>query len=252
MNSTNKSNRFADNVKKYTPMLVGQVENFDMLKSISTVIKNIISMYIPPDILKIHSYDCARKSMGVCCLRVRTFCQMNPTWNLPVLYTSDEYDWMIDNVISIQYKDVWDISDPTRQKGKPPDWSIVSKNLHECIQPLFDTYGSPDVMLYEYQMVQNDKSRTVSHFLIHHYSPFAKIKQMVPTLKNKVHFHADLIHQNFLEKYTQVYRANKMHCAENFKYWCNSFGLSYSHIKKKNMDDIGDAFMQAMAFLCFC
>ena len=70
-----------------------------------------------------------------------------------------------------------------------------------------------------------------------------------PSLKNKVYID-NLQHCYFMEKYTTKYSANKTHTKANFLKWLELNGVEMSKdIKKKNYDDIADAFMQIFGWL---
>ena len=105
----------------------------------------------------------------------------------------------------------------------------------------------------EYQMNANDKSRCIFNQLIYAFSDtnLYKVKIITPTLKNKIYFSDELKHCKILQRYSKVYTANKIHCKENFLFFLNLFNkIKYiNDIKKKNVDDIADTFMQLMGSL---
>jgi hypothetical protein len=153
--------------------------------------------------------------------------------------------------VTVNYMHVWDLT-----KGKKLD--IVSRThlLKECLQGLDDELSKintdgPDVVLIEYQMSANDKSRCVSNGIIYHYScTNTKVVVVGPTLKNKICFSTDntLEHGAFMAKYSKPYTANKNHTKANFLYWMDVRNIEVE-FAKKNIDDIADAFMQIWGWL---
>jgi hypothetical protein len=123
----------------------------------------------------------------------------------------------------------------------------------------------PDVVLIEYQMIQNDISRSISHQIAYHYinvdidiiekfvhtnqttnndtnqttnndtNPTIQTNQTTnndttvymvgPSLKNTCAFSKAGMHSNFIEKYTN-YTANKKHTTFNFMYYLKRYDVS--------------------------
>lgn len=112
----------------------------------------------------------------------------------------------------------------------------------------------PYLVLVEYQMSANDKSRCISQQIVYHYVDICEVVLVGPSLKNKICLSADnsLAHGTFMEKYSSKYMANKNHTKANFLYWLASNNCSRliadNKIKKKNIDDIADAFMQILGY----
>jgi hypothetical protein len=110
------------------------------------------------------------------------------------------------------------------------------------------------ILLIEYQPSFNDKSRTVYNQVIYEFSNVSdiyKIKPMNPMLKNQIYFTNELKHSEFLRRYNNNYIANKNHTKENFLYFLKTFNMldKIKNIKKKNLDDIADSFMQIFAYI---
>lgn len=107
-------------------------------------------------------------------------------------------------------------------------------------------------VLIEYQMSANYHANAVFNQIFYEFSEFNPVV-IHPCYKNKVHFSAELIYSNFSEKYNKNYSANKAHCKENFLYFLKAFNLEniIHNIKKKNLDDIADSFMQIFAYINF-
>ena len=85
---------------------------------------------------------------------------------------------------------------------------------------------------------------------------FDAIKSIIVNLrfnKNKIYFNKELQHSRFIQKYNNNYIANKNHTKQNFLYLLNKYNLEYiiKKIKKKNLDDLADSFMQIIAYIYY-
>jgi hypothetical protein len=185
--------------------------------------------------------------------------------------------------LQLLYCDVFDLL--PGKKVKETTSMLRSSRLKGCLN-LIDmmckakSTNRIDKVLVEYQMNANDKSREVCSKIIQHYvrpdyniDSFADcnkdyIKKFMlnvekddikypeviivkPAVKNTIHLSDDLAYGNFIAKYRSNYTANKNHCKENFLYWTVIFKQSAKiiGIKKKNLDDIADSFMMALAWI---
>jgi|LakMenE18May11ns_1017448.scaffolds.fasta_scaffold9952944_5 hypothetical protein len=110
-------------------------------------------------------------------------------------------------------------------------------------------------VLVEYQPSFNEKSRTIYNQIIYEYSniPNYKLYIMNPLYKNKLYFSSNLKHSYFIQKYNNNYIANKNHTKVNFLYFLDQYKLNHiiKKIKKKNIDDLADSFMQILAYIYF-
>lgn len=173
----------------------------------------------------VFSFDCAIKSLGICIMKI----------NKPK--TIDD----INTIFDIKYIDSVNLGDYDNP------WT-TAKSLKSVLKKLNKKYGNPDTLLYEFQMNANDKSRMISNFIAYEYSDICKdIRRVMPTLKNKIYFHKDLKHSEFLKKNNSSYTANKKHTTANMKYYFEIFNLELPN--KKKLDDMADAFM--MIFTIF-
>lgn len=125
------------------------------------------------------------------------------------------------------------------------------------------------ILLMEYQMAPNDKSRCISHQIISKYCLTYTCKVVNPTYKN----HREMIngaflqrdpqksewpmHHKSIEKYATSYSANKAHTVLFMEYWLahHAFPEEVAIVDKviksvKKIDDIADALMQGIAWLC--
>lgn len=207
------------------------------------------------------SYDCANKSLAVILFsydmhykkEVTAMMQSN---NCTMLTKIMNINKILNNVIEIFYADVIDICPGIKiknlniiQKSNLFKNAIVDINKH--LELLIEQRNLNRVHVYiERQPTFNVKSSIVYHQLIYEYSnnKIYKIKVMYPMLKNKVTLRPDLAHSSFISYSNNAYRANKNHTKANFLYFIETFGLQnqIKHIKKKNIDDIADAFLQVL------
>jgi len=108
-------------------------------------------------------------------------------------------------------------------------------------------------VLVEYQPSFNEKSRTIYNQIIYEYSDnkLYKLYIMNPLYKNKIYFSNELKHSYFIQKYNNNYIANKNHTKKNFLYYLNVYNLDHivKKIKKSNIDDLADSFMQIIAYI---
>ena len=88
-------------------------------------------------------------------------------------------------------------------------------------------------ILIEYQMSHNYNSNAIYNQIIYEYTPL-KIDKVIPTCKNKIYLHNNLIYQNFIEKYANNYTANKNHTKANFIFFLEQYKITnLKHIKKR-------------------
>ena len=161
-----------------------------------------------------------------------------------------ELNKLLDSVIDIRYLDVINLLNDRKTKNvNIIDRSVCLKTKLLYIDSLLNISNQTTVVI-EYQMNCNDKSRTIYNQLIYHYSCINKfiVKVIAPAFKNKIYFSEELKHNKFIQIYRSNYIANKKHTSANFIYFMNVFDKSelISHIKKKNIDDISDSFIQAL------
>lgn len=107
-------------------------------------------------------------------------------------------------------------------------------------------------ILLEYQMSANYQANAVFNQIYYEFAEFNPII-VNPCYKNKIHFSEELMYKNFANKYSRNYSANKAHSKENFLYFLKTFNLEDKivNIKKKNLDDIADSFMQIFGYINF-
>ncbi len=250
----------------------------------------------------IFSFDCAIKNLGFCCIEVNTnwrddtaelIEKINNFYNFDTntdAETGDtfetmhnlikESDKLVDSVFNIKYMNIFDLA--AEGKARETRFAEVVKRLKYIMFCLEQQLPKPDIVLIEYQMNANDKSRGISRYIEEYYLPLGgtdamityamtayplnaadipedllsdtKICIVTPSLKNayQIDPSTDGEYQTFIEKYNSNYNANKAHAIHNFKYFIKSRGLSHTIMNIPNkLDDIADAFMQAYAWCKF-
>jgi hypothetical protein len=196
------------------------------------------------------SFDCANRSLAVC------YASINKNIHSILLdsiknSTDDKKSYL--DYINIHFIKVYDLT-----KGNKLDTiqrAIVLKTQLSEIDNIISTYNH-DIeykkVLIEYQMSANDKSRNVSQQLVYHYCDKAQTHLVGPTLKNTIDLSKDgsLSYGSFIGKYASKYTANKNHSKENFKHYLKMTETEdiLKNIKKKNYDDMADAFTQILGF----
>jgi hypothetical protein len=98
-------------------------------------------------------------------------------------------------------------------------------------------------VIIEDQPYINDNSNQIQSGLYMYFAYAKSVVSVQPTYKNTICFDRSLNIQNFYEKYSKTYSANKEHAAQNLSYYykINNIGLD---IKKSLYNHLGDAFMQ--------
>jgi hypothetical protein len=108
-----------------------------------------------------------------------------------------------------------------------------------------------DLVLIEYQMNANDKSREISHFLTYHFNKF-KVETIFAGLKNNIHFNTHHI-STFYAKYSNAEYARKKHTIALSDYFCSEMkidtGVVGEGVRNQKEDDFADALMQVLAYL---
>ena len=210
------------------------------------------------------SFDIASRSLAFSFL----FYNDNVLKNIKTIFSNKDMDISrlesINNVIteSIQYfyGDVVDLNAGKQMK----DMILLERtiNLKNTLIELKNALIQKQIelnldikdvkVLLEYQMSANYQANSVFNQIYYEFSEFAPII-VNPCYKNKIYFSDDLMYKFFSEKYSRNYSANKAHSKENFLYFLKTFNLEHIiiNIKKKNLDDIADSFMQIFAYINF-
>jgi hypothetical protein len=215
------------------------------------------------------SFDVANKSLAVSFLYYNTKNLYNQIALLQnnkkrtELQDSKNYILHINNLIKDSFKYYYyDVKDLIpNQKVKETNIIDRSNKLKEylsSIQLFIDNIKNTNniskiYVLIEYQLASNYNANAIYNQIIYAFSnnELFEIVIMNPAYKNKIYFNLDLQHSRFIQQYANNYIANKNHCKANFLYFLKSFNLEYivQNIKKKNIDDLADSFMQIFAFI---
>lgn len=191
---------------------------------------------------KILSFDCANKSFAITFLS----CEINKNSN---------DNFQILNNLNIIYVNAIDLL--PLKKVKEVDVIDRCYALCEYLDNLHKKINIEDInkIIIEYQMNTNDKSRVVSNQLIMYYLSKKINKNNIilirPVLKNKLCLCIDGEYHKFLNKYLDTYNARKKHSEFNFINICKEKNIDISNINKKWLSDVGDSFMQIIAYLYF-
>ena len=244
----------------------------------------------------IFSFDCAIKNLGFCCIEVNT------NWSKQTeliiqeftqLYSNDDQDsinvldkihilvkktdTLVNSIFQIKYMNIFDLA--AEGKAKETKLTEIVKRLKYILFCLGNQLPKPDIVLIEYQMNANDKSRGICRYIEEYYLPIGgtdatityampeyplyasdisaelisetKIYIVPPSLKNSYQIDPSIkgAYQTFIEKCNRSYDANKAHAIYNFVYFLQTRNLSHTikNIPNK-LDDIADAFMQAYSW----
>lgn len=209
--------------------------------------------------INILSFDCADKSLAVCYLTINY-----DVLNLLLILLKDgELNLLIVKIVNILLENIITIhkikvynnvkcKNDDNVKGRTIGL-INSLNKVDCfIEKLVPKIGQVDLVLVEYQMPMNVKSRTVmSQIMLWYIKKGIRVEAPGPSLKNKIYFNKDLTYSKFINRYNTRYVANKNHCKYNFLYWLKLNNLEHliNDINKKNIDDVADSFMQIFGWL---
>lgn len=241
----------------------------------------------------IYSFDCAIRNLGFCCLKLNdnwraemanlilelnTFYDNSPDSKKEFLSQAyvilKKIDNLLSSILEIVYINVFDLIPGEKINAKSQ--RKILQNLKYVMYCLEQQLPLADVVLIEYQMNINDKSRGISRYIEDYYIPMevdsdAKISYglkhfpliavnlpelkhrcevniVSPSLKNAYNIDTSLEgeYSTFVEKYSKQYDANKAHSKHHFKYYLKIHNLSHIIDDCKNkLDDLADAFMMA-------
>jgi len=199
--------------------------------------------------------------------------------------TVENIDCFINSIIKIKYFNVVNLI--KEKKAKKASMIERTKSLKAFLKKMDLIVPDPDIVLIEYQMKQNDISRTISNQILMYYIDCEQVELVGPSLKNTISFAPEYEYSNFIMKYSN-YVANKKHTTANFKYYAQLFNIDYAQLfnidytqlfnidyaqlfnidytqlfnidytqlfninnkKIKKLDDIADSFMMIFSWLC--
>lgn len=194
--------------------------------------------------MRVLSFDIANKSLAHCCV------DRNENWVSQMLQTKTIHE--AEEVVNTSVKWVSGGVTDLIPGRKLKDTTIHERTvaLKRLLLKLKELH--PDVVLVEYQMSANYNANAVFNQIIYEFtSDDAEVVVVKPTCKNTVWLRDDLKYQHFIARYSSKYSANKAHTKANFLYYAEVFGLSdmVRTIRKKNVDDLADAFMQMLYYI---
>lgn len=249
----------------------------------------------PPTV--VNSFDCARFSMGVARVVIDTVVVAPRIYTLG--YSLEDrvsileahvrhFERCLDNILQVEYIGVWNLGEGKRADDFKEAWDVAPP-LRSRMDKMDRKFSPPDMLLYEFQMGSNDKSRMVSTMLAYHYSglptiriPAAVKNTMCPAraltredflrrcprvaarrkkcpVDGKMRQVIDLIYttqhtrdlsiQTFLTIVTDTYDANKLHTAACLEWWAGMFHVDLRWVPAACLDDAADAFMQVQGAL---
>lgn len=187
--------------------------------------------------MRILSFDCATKTLGICLF------SYNTNWEKDLNNAIEEKSWhkicdVINNSLIVEYCECIDVAEIK-------DLDVVkARNLKTALEqvPVYDDM----IVLIEFQMGSNFKSRLIFHYLTYHYAHYELF--IIPAMQKNTFEFTDMKLQDFTAKYASPYTANKKHSTQNFLYVVTLFELKGISLKGK-LDDKADAFMQGLAFV---
>lgn len=128
-----------------------------------------------------------------------------------------------------------------------------TKCLKKKLDEIVSIMPAPDLVLIEAQPPnKNHKSSIVQDQLCMYFiDRNIECVLMDPRVKNKYSFDSSLHHDVFICKNPTLYAANKNHSKHNFLKFIKVFNMEYvlDGVKKENIDDLADSFMQIFAYL---
>ncbi len=217
-----------------------------------------------PKKIRILSFDCANKSLAYfsanfdiqylskyAALRNKIIEQANDP-KMSITAAANLIVFMRLNVFAENIKcGVVDVLDGK----KVADTELIqrTKCLKQKLDEIINAMPKPDLVLIEAQPPnKNHKSSIVQDQLCMYFID-RKIECLLmdPRVKNKYCFDSDLHHDVFVCKNPTLYAANKNHAKYNFLKFIKVFDIEHvlNGIKKENIDDLADSFMQIFAYL---
>ncbi len=195
------------------------------------------------------SIDVATKSLAIGIYRLGSFDDI--LQNAPSKQTPHDLNEYCNSMIQILSMNVFDINNGIKLK----DTNVIEKacalkrtleNFDASIEELPDDI----IVLIEYQMNANHMSNAIFNMIVYHYSNKYPVHVVMPSMKNTIALHPNLVHAEFLARASNNYKANKDHTKYNMLYLLMVFDKLHmiKDIKKKNYDDIADTLCQCLAW----
>ena len=233
----------------------------------------------------IFSFDCARRSLGVAVMRIgRPEIPRSPItaewYGLDIATKISVVElWMaeitsaISRMVEILEIRVADLGEATAHAwdSAPP--------LKQLLGDIRRQWGAPEIVIYEFQMVQNDKSRMISNMIVYEFCdsriictppalkttlsmmPFDGWLTHCPRMQKKIkggktlatHWHnrvdGRMVVQDCLAICSKSYDANKLFSSVLVEWICSVWKYSLDKLDRAVFDDAGDAVAQVFAAL---
>lgn len=198
-----------------------------------------------PATMRLLSFDIANKSLAHCCIDVNT------AWRQEAMnsQTLEEANVAVDSAVKWVSGGVHDLIPNKKLKDSTAHERTLG--LKRVMTSLRQLKTEDTIVLVEYQMSANYNANAIYNQIMYEMTDeTTQVVVMRPTMKNTVQLSDDLGYRHFVGKYASKYTANKAHTTANLLCYDRVFGTdnSLSTVKKKNVDDLADAFMQALAF----
>jgi len=223
--------------------------------------------------MRILSFDCANKSLGVCVLTIDDVAKFKAEHLEICGRMAERVDeaaaalaLMHRQRVCVEHLDVYDtIPGKKLKQTTAMDRARGVRGVLEHLDSVCER-KSIDHVLVEYQMNANCQSGSVLDCILCWYSgagEFASAKTgavecgdecgpavhvVNPKQKRKIFMRDELRHDNFVKQYASNYAVNKAHSRANMETYGRIFPGILDGIKKKNFDDVGDALMQVLAW----
>lgn len=217
-----------------------------------------------PQFVNVLSFDPAIKKMGVCFLRINMGVKQdlinelathpitsaesvnNMMTNMNTILNNHMYVHWLDNIDMIPNKPVKSL---THMQLATAVNTTVADLDERC-----SGHTVHAVLIESQPLGVGGRNAVVCGQLLTHYLNRKKsgwcgqVECISPLWKNRVCVVSNLTYAEFLKrKYSSPYTCNKAHCRENFKAWAKLTGYDLTK-NKKHLNDISDAFMQALAW----
>jgi len=125
----------------------------------------------------------------------------------------------------------------------------MSNYIKQTILPKIKDLPNIEIFI-EFQMGSNHKARMISSALIAIFSEYT-VRLINPSLKNKVYLSENGKHKYFIQKYSNLYSANKEHAKYNFELVEKVFQSNIPYTKKNERGHIADSFMQVLGYILY-
>jgi len=195
------------------------------------------------------SFDVATKSLAYILINIEIESDSDiSNINNFINYIKNNYDYSeILNYVEILEGDVVNLMD---ENDKLSNSKSVEKarRLKNITQRLLRNYEIDKVYIEDQMAMKISNVRILENLKMEF--ALEDVEVIGASLKNLVYYSDELRIQNYYEKYKTKYTANKNHSKNNFKYVCEKLNCNIlQNIKKKNHDDISDAFNQIIGVI---